>query len=149
MKTLALTGHREIPVDFDRNGLYDRLEELIQEGFDVFLCGMAMGFDLLALDCLVSLKSRYRIRLEACVPFNGQENSFPYREKKSYRALIQWCDVVRELYPTYQNGCYLTRNRYMVDRADALFAYCIKDKGGSAYTVEYARNRGIEVKFFP
>ena len=122
MKTCALTGHRALPPDFDRNGLYDGLEELIRAGYNRFLCGMAMGFDLLALDCLVALKGKYRIRLEACVPFDGQENSFSIEEKRRYRELIQWCSVVRVLYPAYQNGCYLSRDRYMVDRADILFA---------------------------
>lgn len=147
MMTCALTGHRKLPPDFDRNGLYDGLEELIKEGYDRFLCGMAAGFDLLALDCLVALQAKYRIYIEACVPFDGQENSFSIEEKRRYRELIQWCSVVRVLYPAYQNGCYLSRDRYMVDRADILFAYCVKETGGTAYTVRYARTKGVKVIF--
>ena len=146
MMTCALTGHRALPPDFDRNALYDGLEELILNGYNRFLCGMAMGFDLLALDCLVSLRSRYRIQIEACVPFDGQESKFPLEEKRRYRDLIAWCDVVHILYPSYQNGCYLARDRYMVERADLLFAYCTRDKGGTAYTVNCARELGVEVK---
>ena len=147
MMTCALTGHRDLPADFNRNGLYDGLEALICEGYDRFLCGMAAGFDLLALDCLVALKAKYRIRIEACVPFSGQENTFSYAEKRKYRELIGWCDVVRELFPAYQNGCYLVRDRYMVDRAELLYAYCVKEKGGAAYTVKYAQRQGVEVRF--
>ena len=147
MKSCALTGHRSLPRDFDSNGLYDGLEALIKEGYDRFLCGMAAGFDLLALDCLVSLRAKYRIQIEACVPFMGQENGFSLSEKKKYRELIPWCDVVRVLFPDYQNGCYLARNRYMVDRADLLFAYCTRENGGTAYTVKYAQNKGVEVRF--
>ena len=40
-KTCAITGHRELPVDFDKNALYDELENLVREGCDEFLCGMA------------------------------------------------------------------------------------------------------------
>lgn len=148
MRTCALTGHRALPPDFDRNALFDGLEELIQEGYDRFLCGMAVGFDLLSLDCLVALKGKYHIQIEACVPFYGQENFFPAEEKKKYGELIQWCDTVRELYPQYENGCYLARNRYMVDRADLLYAYCTQETGGTAYTVKYARRQGVAVRLF-
>ena len=36
----------------------------------------------------------------------------------------------------------------MVDRADILFAYCVKEKGGAAYTVRYAEEKGVPVRFF-
>ena len=48
----------------------------------------------------------------------------------------------------YTSGCYHTRNRYLVDRCDKLLAlYNGGGKGGTAYTVQYARqrNKGIVV----
>lgn len=144
-KTCALTGHRALPEGFDKNKLYDTLEEKIREGYDEFLCGMAVGFDLVALDCLVALRRAYPIRIVACIPFDGQERSFSEEDKRIYRELLTWCDEKRVLLPAYRNGCYLARNRYMVDRADHLLAYCVKDKGGAAYTVQYAKKKGLSV----
>ena len=146
--TCVLTGHRVLPKDFDENRLYDGLESLIRSGYDRFLCGMAMGFDLLALECLVSLRRKYRFTIEACVPFDGQETAFPYAEKKKYRELIAWCDVVHILFSEYRDGCYLARDRFMADRADLLYAYCTRERGGTAYTVNYAKKKGVEVRFY-
>ena len=145
MKTCALTGHRSLPPDFNANAVYDMLETLIREGYDEFYCGMAEGFDLIALDCLVALKGRYHVRVVACIPFEGQEKAFAPMEKKKYRDLLAWCEQKIVLFPSYRNGCYLVRDRYMVDRADALLAYCTREKGGSAYTVKYANEKGIPV----
>lgn len=146
--TCALTGHRTLPKDFNVNALYDTLEELIRSGYDVFLCGMARGFDLLSLECLAALKQKYRIRIEACIPYRGHGESFKNAERKRYTDLLSWCDEERVLYEYYCDGCFLARDRFMVDRADILFAYCIKDKGGAAYTVNYAQKKGVEITFF-
>lgn len=148
MMKCALTGHRELSASLDQNALYDALEELIKAGYTAFCCGMAEGFDLLALECLVSLRRKYRIFLEACIPYEGQENSFSFSQRKRYRELIGWCDKRTVLSKSYHGGCYLVRNRYMVDQADLVFAYCNKDTGGTAYTVNYARDRGVEVRLF-
>ena len=143
----ALTGHRKLPDYFDRKLLFDELEALVKSGYTTFFCGMAMGFDLLALQFLVELKERYPLYLEACVPFKGQENSFSGADRLLYRELITKCDFVTVLFDEYKNGCFLVRDRYMVDCADTLFAYCTKTSGGSAYTVRYAKQTGREVIF--
>ena len=143
----ALTGHRVLPQNFNNKLLYDELEQLIKDGCTTFFCGMAQGFDLLALKLLVELKERYPIYLEACVPFRGQENTFPEKERLLYRDLITRCDVTTVLFDSYKNGCYLARNRYMVDCSDILFAYCIKSTGGTAYTLRYANSFSKRVIF--
>ncbi len=146
-KVCALTGHRDLPPDFDRNALYDELEELIREGYDCFLCGMACGFDLTALDCLVELKQKYPIGLEACIPYEGQANGFPAEEKARYDRLLAFCDEKSVLYRGYDRGCFLGRDRYMVDKADLVLAYLTKNTGGTAYTVRYAKKKGVKVQF--
>lgn len=144
----ALTGHRDLPSDFNTNALYDSLEELIKEGYDTFYCGMARGFDLLALDCLVALRLKYKLHLVACVPFHGHEMSFARAEREKYLALLSWCDEKKELSPQYSPQVYFIRDRYMVDCADLVFAYCNRATGGTAYTLTYARKAGIPVKYF-
>ncbi len=143
----ALTGHRDLPPDFDTNLLYDTLEELIKEGYDTYYCGMARGFDLLALDCLVALRLRYRIRLVACIPFYGHEMSFNRTDREKYLSLLAWCDEKKELAPRYATGVYFARDRYMVDHADLVFAYCNRETGGTAYTLAYARKTQTPIKF--
>lgn len=143
----ALTGHRDLPADFDVNQLYDLLETVVREGYDTFYCGMARGFDLLALDCLVALAAKYRLHLIACIPYEGQENGFSYEMRKRYLRLLEWCDEKIVLSPTYRFGCYHARDRYMVDHTDLVIAYCTRDSGGTAYTLAYAKKQGKEIRF--
>lgn len=146
-KTCALTGHRKLPPHFSVNALHDKLEEMIQGGCDRFLCGMAQGFDLCALACLVSLRQKYKITLVACVPYRGQERGFSQEGRREYVRLLEQCDEVHILQEKYEAGCLLARNRYMADRADVLLAYCERESGGTAYTVRYAQKHGVPVEF--
>ena len=143
----ALTGHRELPREFDKNALYDRLELLIEGGCETFFCGMAEGFDLAAMSCLAALKKKRKLFVEACIPFTGFENRFTARDRRVYDELITWCDRTTVIFPEYRAGCFLARNRYMVDCADVLLAYCTKERGGTAYTVNYARRKEVPVLF--
>ena len=138
----ALSGHRKLPSTFNENALYDKLEELILDGCNTFYCGMAQGFDLSALKCLVDLKKKYKFYIEACIPYAGHESRFPYAEKQRFYELLEWCDRKTVLFPGYRDGCFLARNRYMVDNSDAVLVYCRQETGGTAYTANYAINKG-------
>ena len=45
----------------------------------------------------------------------------------------------------YTPGCMHKRNRHLVDHSGVCVAYCTRDTGGTAYTVNYARQQGLEV----
>lgn len=145
--TCAFTGHREISPDFDRAALCDRLDLLWQGGCRSFLCGMAEGFDLLALECLLRLRKDRDFYVEACVPYRGHERRFFAEDRRRYENLLRGCDKTTVLFDSYQNGCFFARNRYMVDCADVLLAYLVKNTGGTAYTVRYAQKKGVSVIF--
>ena len=143
----ALTGHRILPASFNRRILFDELEDLIRKGCNTFFCGMAEGFDLLSLQLLIELKERYPIYIEACVPFKGQERGYSSENRSLYREALKKCDQITVLFERYQNGCYLARDRYMVDCSDFLFAYCTRSSGGTAYTVRYANSTQKPVQY--
>lgn len=146
-RACALTGHRALPAEFDPNSLYDRLEELIEGGCETFLCGMAQGFDLVALRCLADLKQKHSLYIEACIPYEGFERRFSAEEKRNFTELLTWCDRKTVLFEHYREGCFLSRDRYMVDCADVVLAYCKRETGGTAYTVTYARKKNKPVLF--
>lgn len=143
MKPLAcaLTGHRVLPENFNEEKLLSELEALILEGYQTFYCGMAEGFDLLALKALFRLKEKYPLEIEACVPYRGQEKRFSAEMKALYLSLLPACDRVTVFFERYTDGCYLVRNRYMVNEADCVFAYCTRQTGGTAYTLRYAESK--------
>lgn len=145
----ALTGHRVLPETFDESLLKNELETLVKEGYLYFYCGMAEGFDLLSLKALLSLKESFPIEIEACIPYHGQENHFSAAMKELYRELLPKCDKKTVFFDRYTDGCFLVRNRYMVDRCDCVFSYCMKETGGTAYTVRYALSKGKKVVEFP
>ncbi len=144
----ALTGHRDLPANFDRDALLADLEDLIKEGYTTFLCGMARGFDLVSLGCLVELKQRYHVRIKAYIPFAGQERIFPQEDKDEYYRLLPWCDEKKVLFHNYFSGCFIARNRLMVEACDMLYAYLTKSDGGTAYTVRLAKSKNVRVKLF-
>ncbi len=144
----ALSGHRELPPDFDKDALFAELEALLKEGYTTFYCGMARGFDLTALSYLIDRKGAYHVRIEAFIPYPNQELRYDTEEKKLYRALIGQCDVIHIMSEHYYRGAALVRDKIMVDRADIVFAYLRKNTGGTAYTVKYAQKNGVEVRFF-
>ena len=141
-KTCAFTGHREIldPIDF--NLLESCVQELINMGFDTFLCGMARGFDLLAGEIVVKLKENNpHVKLIACVPCPDQERYYSVEEREKYDRVLAACDEIKLLSERFYKGCMLVRDRYMVDNCSLVFAYDRKKEGGTYYTVNYAHSK--------
>ena len=46
---------------------------------------------------------------------------------------------------TYRKGCFHIRNRYMVDNSCYCICYLTENKGGTAYTVNYAKRQGLKI----
>ena len=138
IRACAFTGHRVLPQDFSKAYLKEVIVRAIEQGTEIFYCGMAMGFDLLAAEAVLALRTEYsHIRLVLCIPFYNQEKNFSAVDKTRYAEICHHADEQILLSETYYKGCLLARNRYMADNADALIAYCEKDTGGTAYTVNY------------
>ena len=114
------------------------IRKAIKKGVVNFYNGMAVGFDMLAAEYVLSLKSKFpNIRLIACIPCENQEKGFSAKEKEQYYAILSQADEKVYVSKTYVGGCMLKRNRYMADRADMLIVHCVKETGGTAYTVDY------------
>jgi uncharacterized phage-like protein YoqJ len=104
---------------------------------DTFYNGMAIGFDLCAAECVLSLKRSYpHVKLIACIPCYGQEKYFSDADKKRYVKILKKADETVVLSDHYYQGCMQNRDKYMVERADVMIAYCTKATGGAAYTVK-------------
>lgn len=138
----AFTGHRFLDESFSLKTLQKEIERLIkEENVNCFYCGMAMGFDLIAGETIVKLKKKYPIKLIACVPFYEQEKYFSVKDKIRYFDLLEKCDERLLVSEKYYKGCLLKRNRYMANKSDFLIAYLRKDNGGTAYTVNYFKQK--------
>ena len=45
----------------------------------------------------------------------------------------------------YTRDCMFKRNRHLVDYSSVCICYLNKSTGGTAYTVEYAKKRGLQI----
>ena len=133
----VFTGHRQLEEDFSKPRLKRTVEKLIKTGVTDFYNGMAIGFDLCAAECVLTLKKKYpSVQLIACVPCYGQEKYFSERDKKRYVKFLKKADKTIVLADHYYQGCMQQRDKYMVEHADCMIAYCNKNTGGAAYTVK-------------
>ncbi len=147
--TCCFTGHRKIPACHIEE-LYrelDRvLEILIRSGVDSFRAGGALGFDTLAALTVLDKKEKYpHIKLELCIPCPEQTSRWGYEDRKNYEYIYRHADKVTVLNDRYTPHCMHERNRYMVDGSDYCVAYCTETRGGSRYTVDYAKKKGLRV----
>ncbi len=143
----AFTGHRKISEDFEKETLRKAIKELLEQGCEIFYCGMAYGFDLLCCEILNSFRKEFSFQIVACIPCQGQEKGFSFEDKILYEKMCEACDKKIILHDRYVIGCMQERDRYMVDRADVVLAYINNYKSGTGYTVNYAKNKGKKIKF--
>ena len=144
-KTCCVTGHRDIPAEqMDRIQKLLRQEILaaIEDGYTHFISGFAAGADLLFANIVAELKEIYPITLEAAIPYPGRMKT----PDETFQRLIRCCDTVKIHSDSYFKGCYMRRNRYMVDQSQRVVAvYNGRPTGGTAATVRYAKGKDVRV----
>ena len=146
----AFSGHRAIPAEDEtplRRLLRERIAALAAEGTGGFLCGGAVGFDMLAAEAVLEARSRFpAITLSLALPYREQSRSWPEREKRRYAAILDAADEIVYVSETYTRFCMMQRNRYLVDHSGLLLCYLTGMTGGTAYTVKYALQKGVPVE---
>ena len=147
---VAFTGHRDILCS-KRRELRQRLSfcvrNLYHEGMLDFYCGAAWGFDLLAAEVVLSLKSELpAIRLICVLPYRGQSEKWNLIEQAKYKRVISKADEVVILSENYFGGCFFRRNDYLVNHSCGIVAYYDgKQKGGTFYTIRKAQAKSLWV----
>lgn len=148
-KTVCFTGHRTIPLLKKRKiekRLKEVLESLIQEGYCFFGAGGALGFDTIAAQTVLDLKKKYsEIKLILVLPCKNQRRGWTDKDVSIYEKIMAQADKVVYTQEHYDRGCMFKRNRHLVDNSSVCVAYLTEDKGGTAYTVNYAQQKGVKV----
>ena len=143
--TVAFTGHRNYDGCCDE-ALINAVRRFYERGFRIFMTGMAAGFDLVAGECVASLKGELKdLQLRCIVPFAGHRNSMGASCGWRYDRLIEAADMTVTLSPRYDARVYHMRNDYLVNNASAVIAYFDGQSGGTEYTVRKALASGLEV----
>lgn len=147
-KTCCFTGHRRLLGN--QKEIAERLEEsilsLIQSGYLYFGAGGALGFDSLCAKTVLRLRQSYpKIKLILVLPCVSQADRWPATDRAVYREIIEQADKVVYTSQEYTRDCMFKRNRHLVDYSSVCICYQVKQTGGTAYTVEYARKHGLRI----
>ena len=156
--TVCFTGHRsqKLPWAFNeadgrckimKEKLRKEIVKAIQRGYRTFLCGMAIGFDMISAETVLSLKEEYPdIKLIGALPCRTQDCKWSYKDRMRYRGLLSKLDGIRCIYDEYIGSeCMLERNRYMVNNSSLMIALFNGKAGGTKSTIEFARKQGLEI----
>ena len=152
----SFTGHRELSVE-DTHKLVPKLRStvlyLISQGVTEFHAGGAEGFDTLAAGVVHEISQTHEnVRLILELPYEKnfshlKENS---KEKRFYEFIKSVADEVN-VHGTRPNGkleavkLLYKRNRVLMDKSYYCVCFLRDDKGGTAYTVNYANNLDCKV----
>lgn len=147
--TCSFTGHRAIPVDVS-SYLFQRVKDgvnyLYSHDVKTFLAGGALGFDALAARAVLECRNIHRdLQLILVIPCQDQARFWKKSDVETYENIKVLADEVICLSERYYDGCMQYRNRFLIDNSSACICYLTQPKGGTAYTVTYARNKGVSV----
>lgn len=144
----CFTGHRDLPENEKNiyNKVLKSVKTLTDKGVKTFICGGAVGFDLLCGEVILHLKKNgAQINLVMALPCKEQDKYFSPEDKIRYKNLLEGADKVIYTAEKYHRGCMHKRNRFMVDNCAYVIAYVSKASGGSYYTKSYAEKNGREI----
>ena len=149
---VCFTGHRPEKLHRAKPEIVKDLKKeilcAIDEGFNVFISGMARGVDIWAAEIVLQLRADGKdIRLICACPYKGFEENWNIYWRIKYRAVLKGADYIKYVCAGYGRGCFQTRNEWMVDHAARVIAVFNGEKSGTANTVRYAAAKGVKTVF--
>ena len=103
----------------------------------------------MAAETVLALRESLDLRLIIVSPCRGQDAKWREVDQRKYQDILMAADKAVFLADGYYPGCMQARNRHLVDWSGWCVSYQVKDYGGTAYTVEYARKQGLEIINYP
>ena len=144
-KSCCVSGHRRMQGDLDVNKLKQTFLQLIDDGVDTFLVGMALGFDALCFRILEEIRNTKNIKIIACIPCKNQDYKYTESQRQEYQRMLKSANEQVWVGDVYTPYCMHKRNRFMVDNSYCLVAYLRQDKSGTNTTVRYAKELGRKI----
>ena len=147
--TCCFTGHRIIAAEHRRQlpeVVEAAIRALIAQGYFIFVAGGATGFDALASETVLALKEEFfQLRLVIVAPSADQTNGWNAKDRRQYERIRQAADEYICLEAAYTPDCMRRRNRFLVEMSAACLAYCVRERSGSAQTLGFAKEQGLEI----
>ena len=93
---------------------------------------------------MAEIKEKYpQIKLILVLPCKDQTRGWYDSDIKKYNEILSRADKVVYIAERYYDGCMLKRNRHLVDNSGYCIYYLKRDGGGTAYTVNYAKQNWL------
>lgn len=154
-KSLCFTGHRPDKLggfngeraENIQKPLFQRMKNVIisaiNNGFDTFITGGALGVDQLAALAVINLKGTHKhIKLIIAKPFPSQGSKWPLKSQERLENLcINADEVVNVSNDPYSREKMMVRNEWMVNHSDVVIAFWNGGNGGTGNCVRYARSK--------
>lgn len=146
----CFTGHRPEKMAMTENQaikeLEDAIRQAIDDGFSVFISGMAPGVDIWAAEIVLRLRDKENlpIKLIAANPHPNFIDRWP-EWKKRYITVMEAADITRDICDGYKRGVYQIRNEWMVDHSARVVAIWNGKPSGTKNTVDYANRKNVPV----
>ena len=148
-KTCCFTGHRSLSHEEKLKAavrLRRVIEEQIKAGIVFYGAGGERGFDTLAAQTVLEMKKEYpQLRLILVLPCEDQTRGWRSEDIAVYEDIKRRSDKVVYLSREYIQDCMHRRNRHLVDHSGTCICYLTRRSGGTAYTVDYARRKGLRI----
>ena len=161
-RTACFTGHspQEMMAFLPGDDRFDRLTEafdrelihLVEQcGVDMFLCGMADGFDLFAAQRLLWLRRTGRIPQGTCLiavqPYPEHIRSMPRKSwVEAYQDVLTCAQDTLVVTFAYSSQSYRKRNAYLVEHSRYVLAFWNHvRRSGTGMTVHMAQKNGSTI----
>ncbi len=145
----CFTGHRIIEkprYEQISSELSQTIEALEVKGVTHYYAGGAVGFDLIAAVTIANIKMLVpQITLTLALPYPGYNNGWRKADTEIFKKVMQRADEIVYISDEYYGGCMLARDRFMVDKCGTCICYLEKAIGGTAYTVNYAIKKDLDI----
>lgn len=150
LRRCCFTGHRPDKLQRAESEICADLEVQIRntfnDGFNVFITGMACGVDIWAGEIVLRLRDEgLPIKLICASPFEGFESRWQRQWQDRYNRILEQADLVRYVSASYHRGCFQVRNEWMVNHSARVIAVYDGTPGGTRNTITYSQKIGVPV----
>ncbi len=148
-KTCCFSGHRKISAenfDFIKRELRKNIIQSINKGYKYFVTGGAIGFDTFAAEAVIDIRKKFPyIELILILPCVSQTRGWKQEDKEVYEKIKMQANKVYYVSENYTYDCMHKRNRKLVECSSLCICYLTDNKGGTAYTVNYAKQNSLDI----
>lgn len=147
MKTICITGPREIPKDkseYVKQSLRNEVEKAIADGFVSFFSCMLNDVDLdFAAFVVEKMKQHPELLLEAVIPYADRMKS----KDKRFHELMRQCSSIKVISQERDRDCYFATNRYLTENSERVIAISAdKPKSNTAQLIRMATAKGMDLR---